>query len=89
MQFTVFFDTNIVSFTLLNKLGVKNSIVPSYLIVIYYTNGGNSSGIRYTDLTNIEEIQNVVRKKMRDAGKLDLIAYIYVKPSNKAAEREL
>jgi hypothetical protein len=63
--------------------------VPSYLIVIYYTHGGNSRGIRYTDLKTVPEIQEAVRIKMREAGKLDLVAAIRVELATRPAEKNL
>ena len=63
--------------------------MPSYLIVIYYTNGGNSSGIRYSNLATTEQVQDAVREKMRESGKLGIVAYIYVTLTNKLAEKDL
>jgi hypothetical protein len=63
--------------------------VPSYLITIIRTIGPSQSGIRYTDLTDIEKIQAVVREKLRKAGDMDRLAYIHVVPSTKPAEKDL
>jgi hypothetical protein len=64
--------------------------MPSYIITIIHTNGKkNESGLRYTDLTNIEEIQKVVREKLRQANKMDTLAYIQVVRSNLPATKPL
>ncbi len=63
--------------------------MPSYKITIIRISGKGQSGIRYTDLTNIEQIQAVVREKLRKAGTLDTLAFILVEKSTKPAEKDL
>ncbi len=51
--------------------------------------GKSTSGIRYTELTDKEKIQALVREKLRKIGKLDTLAYVQVEPSNLPAEKDL
>jgi hypothetical protein len=65
------------------------SNVPSYLITIYYSNSGNSSGIRYTDHKTKPEIEKVIREKLRKVGLLSQLAIIRVELSTRPAEKDL
>jgi hypothetical protein len=59
------------------------------VITIYYSNGGSSTGIRYTELTDIKEIKEIIREKLREVGMLNILAVINVTPSALPAEKEL
>ena len=63
--------------------------MPSYKITVIPISGKSTTGIRYTDLTDKEKIQAVVREKLRKAGKLDTLAFIQVELSTKPAEKNL
>jgi hypothetical protein len=63
--------------------------MPSYLIKIIRISGKGESGLRHTELTSIEEIQKIVREKLRKAGKIDTLAFIQVTLSTKPAEKNL
>jgi hypothetical protein len=65
--------------------------MPSYIIRLVTTNGEPAkTGVRYTDETDREKVQALVRERLRKIpGALDKIAYISVDPSNLPAERDL